>query len=305
MRTTGNSDGRKNADKQHNRARAWALLTERAPGARQPPHYNSQSPGRLMDIARNYDRICQRAEGLLHPDATESEVLAALLAIRICNWPPSRTCNSEWTAHTRPRSCMPSAGCTTTRTTAGTTRVAQSPAGMRSRGRTLPQDAAAPGRRRPPRSRLPTPAAGGRHCASPARPDRLRRQPEKHQPDRPSGPSRRDFRYPQRLPAGRIRPPRSQYRRCLIEQNAFVAARHRGWRRAAHGRVPGLDGTGVSVSASVVCFVLCRGAAFARRRLRAPLAHLRYLPVFSLPQRLPAADQTVVKGVRDIAARRP
>ncbi|MGA5120939.1 hypothetical protein [Streptomyces pseudogriseolus] len=36
-----------------------------------------------MDIARNYDRICQRAEGLLHPDATESEVLAALLAIRI------------------------------------------------------------------------------------------------------------------------------------------------------------------------------------------------------------------------------
>ncbi|WP_157880815.1 hypothetical protein [Streptomyces griseoruber] len=36
-----------------------------------------------MDIARNYDRICQRAEGTLLPDATEAEVLAALLVIRM------------------------------------------------------------------------------------------------------------------------------------------------------------------------------------------------------------------------------
>ncbi|OIJ88152.1 hypothetical protein BIV25_37225 [Streptomyces sp. MUSC 14] len=36
-----------------------------------------------MDVARNYDRICRRAEGLLHPDATEAEVLAALLGIRM------------------------------------------------------------------------------------------------------------------------------------------------------------------------------------------------------------------------------
>jgi hypothetical protein len=36
-----------------------------------------------MHVARNYDRICQRAEGDLQPDATEPEILAALLAIRM------------------------------------------------------------------------------------------------------------------------------------------------------------------------------------------------------------------------------
>ncbi|MGD3109504.1 hypothetical protein [Streptomyces sp. YGL11-2] len=36
-----------------------------------------------MDIARNYDRICLRAEGNLQPDATEPEILATLLAIRM------------------------------------------------------------------------------------------------------------------------------------------------------------------------------------------------------------------------------
>ncbi|MFE7077381.1 hypothetical protein ACFU96_45605 [Streptomyces sp. NPDC057620] len=36
-----------------------------------------------MDIARTYDRICLRAEGLLQPDATEAEILAGLLAIRM------------------------------------------------------------------------------------------------------------------------------------------------------------------------------------------------------------------------------
>lgn len=83
MKTTPNTGGTKNASAQHNRAQAWALLTERTPGARRLPRYDSDSPGRLMDIARNYDRICQRAEGVLQPDATEPEILAALLAIRI------------------------------------------------------------------------------------------------------------------------------------------------------------------------------------------------------------------------------
>ncbi|KES03422.1 hypothetical protein BU52_30765 [Streptomyces toyocaensis] len=59
------------------------MLTEKPSGARRLASYNSSSPARLVDIARNYDRICRRAEGLLHPDATETEVLAALLAIRI------------------------------------------------------------------------------------------------------------------------------------------------------------------------------------------------------------------------------
>ncbi|GAA3596775.1 hypothetical protein [Streptomyces osmaniensis] len=36
-----------------------------------------------MDIARDYDRVGQRAEGSLPPDATGAEVLAALLVIRM------------------------------------------------------------------------------------------------------------------------------------------------------------------------------------------------------------------------------
>ncbi|MEU1555631.1 hypothetical protein AB0G86_44830 [Streptomyces scabiei] len=36
-----------------------------------------------MDIARNYDSICQRAEGALVHDATDADVLAALLVIRM------------------------------------------------------------------------------------------------------------------------------------------------------------------------------------------------------------------------------
>ncbi|MGC9501862.1 hypothetical protein [Streptomyces sp. WG7] len=84
MKTTRTFGDRKNANKEHHRNRAWALLTDKTPSARRLPHYDdSSSPGPLMDIARNYDRICQRAEGLLKPDATEPEILAALLAIRM------------------------------------------------------------------------------------------------------------------------------------------------------------------------------------------------------------------------------
>ncbi|MEU2625278.1 hypothetical protein ABZ642_45555 [Streptomyces sp. NPDC007157] len=36
-----------------------------------------------MDVARNYDRICQWAEGTLLPDATGADVRAALLVIRM------------------------------------------------------------------------------------------------------------------------------------------------------------------------------------------------------------------------------
>lgn len=75
MKTTPNA--------RHNRDRAWELLTQGTPNARRLPRYDSDSPGRLMDIARAYDRICQRAEGVLQPDATEAEILASLLAIRL------------------------------------------------------------------------------------------------------------------------------------------------------------------------------------------------------------------------------
>ncbi|MER5227213.1 hypothetical protein [Streptomyces flaveus] len=71
------------AGTQHNRDRAWELLTRGTPNAPRLPRYDSDSPGRLMDIARTYDRICQRAEGVLQPDATEAEILAGLLAIRM------------------------------------------------------------------------------------------------------------------------------------------------------------------------------------------------------------------------------
>ncbi|MCQ9132832.1 hypothetical protein [Streptomyces hilarionis] len=83
MKTTENPGNANGSKRSHNRAQAWALLTEKTPGVRRLPSYDGDSPGRLMDVARNYDRICQRAEGLLQPDATESEILAALLAIRM------------------------------------------------------------------------------------------------------------------------------------------------------------------------------------------------------------------------------
>ncbi|MFF5010566.1 hypothetical protein ACFY3G_48200 [Streptomyces phaeochromogenes] len=83
MKTTSSSARSQRSDAQLNRARAWALLTENALHARRLPRYDSDSPGRLMAIARAYDRICLRAEGVLQPDATESEILAGLLAIRM------------------------------------------------------------------------------------------------------------------------------------------------------------------------------------------------------------------------------
>ncbi|MFF4754685.1 hypothetical protein ACWD5R_25985 [Streptomyces sp. NPDC002514] len=83
MKTTDNAEGPMDERKQRNRARAWAVLTEKTPGVRRLPRPDGDSPGRLMDIARNYDRVCQRAEGELQPDATEPEILAALLGIRM------------------------------------------------------------------------------------------------------------------------------------------------------------------------------------------------------------------------------
>ncbi|MGW2026399.1 hypothetical protein [Streptomyces decoyicus] len=81
MKTTSNPGGER-PGKQYNRAQAWALLTEHTPGARRLPR-DREAPGRLMDIARNYDRIRQRADGTLQPDATAPEILATLLAIRM------------------------------------------------------------------------------------------------------------------------------------------------------------------------------------------------------------------------------
>ncbi|MGW2965110.1 hypothetical protein ACWDGI_42625 [Streptomyces sp. NPDC001220] len=83
MRTTSNTGDRQHPDFEHNRDQAWARLTLAHSGGRRLPSRSGGSPGRLMDIARNYDRICQWAEGTLLPDATDADVLAALLVIRM------------------------------------------------------------------------------------------------------------------------------------------------------------------------------------------------------------------------------
>ncbi|MGW8988330.1 hypothetical protein ACWGRF_00120 [Streptomyces zhihengii] len=64
------------------RERAWAHLLDNSTGIRRMATYGPYEHKRLGEIARRYDQICQRAQGLLHPGATESDVLAALLVIR-------------------------------------------------------------------------------------------------------------------------------------------------------------------------------------------------------------------------------
>ncbi|MGW2952755.1 hypothetical protein [Streptomyces eurythermus] len=83
MKTTTGSGGSRTPEAEHNRDLAWTLMTQNPMGNRRLPSRSEGSPGRLLDIARNYDRICQRADGVLQPDATEAEVLAALLVIRM------------------------------------------------------------------------------------------------------------------------------------------------------------------------------------------------------------------------------
>ncbi|WP_369275942.1 hypothetical protein AB5J55_43850 [Streptomyces sp. R11] len=83
MRTTSNPGDQRHLDAQHNRDQAWARLTQTPSGSHRLPSRSDGSPGRLIDIARNYDRICQRAEGILLPDTTDADVLAALLVIRM------------------------------------------------------------------------------------------------------------------------------------------------------------------------------------------------------------------------------
>ncbi|MFI6055435.1 hypothetical protein ACIBCO_35785 [Streptomyces violascens] len=61
------------------RDRAWAHLLENPGGVRRQQHGDVR---RLLEIARTYDRICQRAEGYLQPDVSETDILAVLRVIR-------------------------------------------------------------------------------------------------------------------------------------------------------------------------------------------------------------------------------
>lgn len=69
-------------DQAHRRARAWSLLSG-ATGTPRLPRLDGASPGELGDVACGYDRVLQRAAGRREPDATDAQVLASLLAIRM------------------------------------------------------------------------------------------------------------------------------------------------------------------------------------------------------------------------------
>ncbi|MFF9483043.1 hypothetical protein [Streptomyces sp. NPDC014733] len=66
----------------HRRTRAWSVLSGAA-GAPRRPRLDDASPGELGDIAVSYDRVLRRAAGRREPDASDAEVLAALLTIRM------------------------------------------------------------------------------------------------------------------------------------------------------------------------------------------------------------------------------
>uniref|UniRef100_A0AAU2UX87 Uncharacterized protein n=1 Tax=Streptomyces sp. NBC_00003 TaxID=2903608 RepID=A0AAU2UX87_9ACTN len=64
---------------EQDRDRAWAHLLENPGGVRRQQHSGGR---RLLEIARTYDGICQRAEGYLQPDVSQTDILAALRVIR-------------------------------------------------------------------------------------------------------------------------------------------------------------------------------------------------------------------------------
>lgn len=83
MKTTPESGRKQRPEAEYDRERAWVHLLESPGGIRRiPRHGRHGSARRLIEIARAFDRICQRAEGHLEPDATPTDVLAALLVIR-------------------------------------------------------------------------------------------------------------------------------------------------------------------------------------------------------------------------------
>ncbi|MFF0509130.1 hypothetical protein ACFYUH_36870 [Streptomyces fimicarius] len=66
------------------RERAWAHMLETPGGIRRKDPFGIEyDEKRLGEIARRYDQTCRRAQGRLQPEASETDVLAALLVIRI------------------------------------------------------------------------------------------------------------------------------------------------------------------------------------------------------------------------------
>lgn len=65
------------------RERAWSHMLETPGGVRRRDRFGltEYDEKRLGEIARRYDQICQRAQGRRQPEATETDVLAALLVL--------------------------------------------------------------------------------------------------------------------------------------------------------------------------------------------------------------------------------
>ncbi|MEV6553396.1 hypothetical protein AB0M57_32550 [Streptomyces sp. NPDC051597] len=84
MKTTRAARRAQYPEAEYNRDRAWGRLLESPGGVRR--HSRSGSSGSeptLLEVARAYDRICQRARGIIQPDVEETDILATLMVIRM------------------------------------------------------------------------------------------------------------------------------------------------------------------------------------------------------------------------------
>jgi hypothetical protein len=83
VKTTRAASSEQRPEAEVDRERAWSHMLENPGGIRRMATYGPYDHKRLGEVARRYDQICQRALGLLHPGATETDILAALLVIRV------------------------------------------------------------------------------------------------------------------------------------------------------------------------------------------------------------------------------
>lgn len=85
MKTTGNPHRSGRPEAEVDRERAWGHMLETPGGLRRRDLLADLQfdEKRLGEISRRYDQICRRAQGRLQPEASETDVLAALLVIRM------------------------------------------------------------------------------------------------------------------------------------------------------------------------------------------------------------------------------
>ncbi|MGW7587741.1 hypothetical protein [Streptomyces rubiginosohelvolus] len=85
MTTTGEPRRSGRPEAEVDRERAWGHMLETPGGIRRRDLLADLEfdEKRLGEISRRYDQICRRAQGRLQPEASETDVLAALLVIRM------------------------------------------------------------------------------------------------------------------------------------------------------------------------------------------------------------------------------